>query len=553
MHDDAATTDGAYQAAYDQVRLSPRARRATVALVAAAALLLGLAAPALASADDSAQPRQAKAKAHEGHGHRNAAEQPRPQGDAPAGTASISGHVTFPSGDPTPGYEGTVKVSDGSITRYGYASFPSGNYTVTGLPAGTYKVEFNRLSGYNVYAEAQFYNGHPEFQGSSSADAVSLTNGQARAGVDATLAKGGSISGKLVDGAGNPLSWCRVEAYTDTGVLVARHSESSFDGTFTIGGLTTGAYKVRIFGNRYSSCDGGTQYLTSNNGGPTTTDPAGAFGVSATRGLNHALASNVIYSIGGRITGQVMLPPDALYRDRLVVARNLANGAITRSALVSKADGSYTIRGLPTGSYRVTFARLSGTAMSQTEFFNNHPEGDGIGSADAVSVTQGSTRAAVNATLVKGGSISGHLVDGSGNDLAGCYVQAFTPDGSLVTRAAFTEPDGTFSVAVSPPAPTSCAWSSPRCTTRFRTARATGRRSTTTATLELGAGPAARSRSPWAPTTPWATSSTSWAAPSPGTSTCLWTLSAATASWWSASSTATGPSPPGSTTTATTR
>ncbi len=384
MHDD-ADYHAAYADAYDRVRLSPRARRAGVALLAAAALLLGLAAPALASAVDSAQPRSAKAKAHHGHGHKNTAGQQRPTGDAAAGTASVSGHVTFPSGDPTPFSEGTVRVTNGSITRYGYASFPSGNYTVTGLPAGTYRVEFNRLSGYNTYSEAQFYNGHPEFQGPGSADPVTLTDGQARAGVDATLVKGGSISGKLVDGAGNALS-CRIQAYTDAGALIGRETYSSFfDGTFTIGGLTTGAYKVRVFGSRYSDCDGGTQFLTSNNGGPTTTDPAGAVGVSVTRGLNHALASNVVYSIGGRISGHVTLPPDARYRDRFVVARNMANGAITRSALASHTDGSYTIKGLPTGNYRVTFARLSGTALTQTEFFNNHPESAGIGSANAVS------------------------------------------------------------------------------------------------------------------------------------------------------------------------
>ena len=229
-------------------------------------------------------------------------------------------------------------------------------------------------------------------------------------------------------------------------MLIGRETQSNWDGTFTIGGLTTGAYKVRVFGSHYSSCDGGTQYLTNANGGPTSTDPAGAVGVSVTRGVNHPLASNVVYAIGGRISGHVTLPPDARYRDRFVVARNLTNGAITRSALASKVDGSYTIKGLPTGSYRVTFARLSGIALTQTEFFNNHPESAGIGSANAVPVTRGSTHTAVDATLVKGGSISGHLADGSGTNLAGCYVQAFTPDGSLVTRAAYTDASGAFIV-----------------------------------------------------------------------------------------------------------
>ncbi len=164
-------------------------------------------------------------------------------------------------------------MTNGSYTRYGYADSSTGNYTVTGLPAGSYRVEFNRLSGYNVYSEAQYYNNHPEFQGPGSADPVTLADGQARPGVNASLVKGGSISGKLVDGAGNPLAYCRVQAYTDAAVLIGRETQSNWDGTFTIGGLTTGAYKVRVFGSRYSDCDGGTQYLTNANGGPTSTDP----------------------------------------------------------------------------------------------------------------------------------------------------------------------------------------------------------------------------------------------------------------------------------------
>jgi hypothetical protein len=443
MQDDFAY-GAAYAAAYDHVRFNPRARRAAVALLAAAALLLGLAAPDLASANDAARPAHAQRKAHHGHGHKDAAAVPHQTSDAPAGTASISGHVAIPNLDFN-GSARVIRVINGSYIRYGYADHNTGNYTVTGLPAGSYRVEFNRVSGY-AYSEAQFYSGHPENQGPASADPVNLAAGQARAGVNATLVKGGSISGKLVDGAGNTLAYCRMQAYTDTGVLVGRETQSWNDGTFTIGGLTTGVYKIRVFASRYSSCDGGTQYLTNGNGGATTTDPAGAIGVSVTRGVDHPLASNVVYTIGGRISGHVTLPADARYRDRFVVARNLANGAIIRSAVASQDDGSYTIRGLPTGSYRVTFARLSGIALSQTEFFNNHPESAGLGSANAVPVTQGTTRAAVDAALAKGGSISGHLADGSGNNLAGCYVQAFTPDGSLVTRAAYTDAGGAFTV-----------------------------------------------------------------------------------------------------------
>src|SRR5688572_32742855 len=45
-----------------------------------------------------------------------------------------------------------------------------------------------------------------------------------------------------------------------------------------------------------------------------------------------------------------------------------------------------------------------------------------------------------------GGTITGRLVSGAGAPLEDCYVQAYKPGGTLVTRAAWSDSNGEFNV-----------------------------------------------------------------------------------------------------------
>ena len=82
----------------------------------------------------------------------------------------------------------------------------SGTYTVTGLPAGTYKVQFSDASGYLE----QWYNNKPDYE---SATEVQVSAGNTTTGIDARLIEGGKISGTVTGVGGIALN----------GVEVSRH------------------------------------------------------------------------------------------------------------------------------------------------------------------------------------------------------------------------------------------------------------------------------------------------------------------------------------------
>ena len=68
-------------------------------------------------------------------------------------------------------------------------------YAITGLPAGTYKVEFSRG------ARTRWFNDKPSF---GDADFVTLGEGQQRTGIDGSLIAGARISGRVTSESGAP-------------------------------------------------------------------------------------------------------------------------------------------------------------------------------------------------------------------------------------------------------------------------------------------------------------------------------------------------------------
>lgn len=121
---------------------------------------------------------------------------------AMAAGGQISGTVTAASGGaPIQGI--AVTVLDSSQNFVGSACTSSaGTYSVLGLVAGSYKVEFEAASGScgvpKDYA-TQYYNNKASFQ---TADPVSVTAGSTTGGIDAAMAAGGHISGTVTAASG---------------------------------------------------------------------------------------------------------------------------------------------------------------------------------------------------------------------------------------------------------------------------------------------------------------------------------------------------------------
>lgn len=152
---------------------------------------------------------------------------------------SISGEVTDSSADPLEDICVDVYDSNGEFVNESYTE-ADGSYSVGGLSGGNHKVEFLDC-GENDVAGEYYDNRHNP----NSADPVAVAAGSETAGINASLAPGGSISGKVTDGSAGPLEDICVDAYDPSG------DESGYgytepDGSYTVDGLASGSHRLRF-------------------------------------------------------------------------------------------------------------------------------------------------------------------------------------------------------------------------------------------------------------------------------------------------------------------
>ena len=122
-----------------------------------------------------------------------------------------------------------------------------------------------------------------------------LAAGQTQTGVDATLRAGGTISGTLVDGAGDPIAGCDVVAFLPNGSLSKRLGTTDVDGSFVVAGLTTHDYGIAV-GDPYDSGNAcpTTEYFTTADG-DLSESFAGLMPVSAAPGSDHTISVALTY------------------------------------------------------------------------------------------------------------------------------------------------------------------------------------------------------------------------------------------------------------------
>ena len=132
-----------------------------------------------------------------------------------------------------------------------------GEYTISGLAAGKYKVAFIAdFEGLNYIT--QLYKDAPTIK---QATEVTVTEVGPLSEIDAAMQEGGEITGEVTDAStSNGLEGVEVCALetekSEEGELVAVScTESSSSGRYTLAGLPSGKYKVEFF-------DGGVNYLT---------------------------------------------------------------------------------------------------------------------------------------------------------------------------------------------------------------------------------------------------------------------------------------------------
>ncbi len=257
---------------------------------------------------------------------------------------SISGHV-FKADGMTVIKDVQISVeadgaSEGANGNGTYVSQADGSYTINGLAPGKYRIlaNSNRVVGY----VARYYNNRQSWD---TADLIDVAAGQTTGNIDFALGPGGAISGHIFKGDGVTVinDWeISVHAHGLTeGASSIGTNASQVDGGYTIGGLAPGLYKVEGNNNRVPGYvakfyDDSLAWHTAQ----IITVTAG----QAVPGIDFALAP------GGGISGHVYAQDGVtpIVGASVNIMDTHFESVAGRS---TRADGKFTIGGLPAGSY----------------------------------------------------------------------------------------------------------------------------------------------------------------------------------------------------------
>ncbi len=329
---------------------------------------------------------------------------------------AISGTVTGPEG-PAEGVGVFLFAESGGV--FFAETDEVGEYVRAGLPAGDYTVEFD---GSMVGLVTEYFDDAPTWD---LASVVSVTAGETTDGIDAELGVGGSIAGTVTGPDGEPVAGVTVMALENE--MDGRGVDTDELGNYQIDGLTPGDYVVQFNGVGHLASEYYDGQLTYADADPVTV-VAGevAEGIDAQLALGGAISGTVTDAAGNPRGG---VPVEALDAD------GAGNFAITDAF-----DGSYTIGGLPAGSYTVEFKGFMLGMVS--EYYD-----DVTSAADAtwIDVEPGQTVEGIDAELAVTGDISGTVTDPDGEPVEGVTVVVRNLQYGFVNSAE-TDVDGAYTV-----------------------------------------------------------------------------------------------------------
>lgn len=324
--------------------------------------------------------------------------------------ATITGVVTNASGHRLDGI--CVGIADESFLLFGdvfndIEFTTGGSYRAVNLAPGHYQIDFG--CGGGKYADRWYQTKAGAFPTSLLSLPVGITRG-----VSAVLRPSGAISGRVTDRAGHPVSnTCLYMVDAKTGIQVVSSVFQGFvqNGRYKVTGLTPGTYKVFFYG-----C--GTKYGSQWYHGRSTeraADPVRVRPQRTTTGIGAALA------VGGSISGQVVARATGKpVRNVCVEAFNSPSQAFGFAQ--TDKTGHYTMRGLATGRYSISFSLCNGTG----------PDLAGSTRPGLVRVTAPHAVTGINARLAPGGNVSGKVTGGSHRQIGTCVdLQSLNPAGNF--------------------------------------------------------------------------------------------------------------------------
>lgn len=352
----------------------------------------------------------------------------QPSGGRITATASDTGQirgVVTGNGHPV----GGVCVAASPRNGFGQTTTTSanGHYTLRNLPAGRYLVEFvadffgcrnpgNWLS--------QWYKGVTTPFFTDKATVVRVAKGKITRGINASLRRGGQISGTVRSKSGRPLKGIcvTVEGRVAGGFTLATPRTGKL-GRYVAHGLFKGSYVVGFKVGCGSSGNFAPQWWRH----ASTERAATHIRVSGTRkvsGIDATLAPGS--AIAGVVHARSLSGPRL--RGICVDASNFRTGVSAEGR--TNRNGDYKLIGLSAGTYFVQYQTGCGNRGNYLEFERK------------VTLAKGQTKRGVDVALQPGAGVSGTVMNNYGKPVGGICVDINGP-----RRSSFgieTNPDGTY-------------------------------------------------------------------------------------------------------------
>ncbi len=337
-------------------------------------------------------------------------------------------YVWLRDGAPIAGQTGSTYIVQSadqghSISCQVTAGNSGGEYTIVGLPSGSYNVEFFAREGANYLF--QYYNGRVT---EKEANQVSVTAPNTTSEIDAVLAVGGQITGKVTATGGAPLANVYVCAYATEN---RGCGFTNAGGEYTISGLPTGLYEVEFFPEFELFSGEGRNYLPQLDEGVSVTAGGTTPGVDA------------VLPPGGQITGTVS---GAEGDEGIEVCAYAEPSGDLAGCTLTNASGVYTISSLTSGKYKVGFFRAYQGQNYQPQYYQDKAS---LEEGEEVVVTAGgSPTTGVDAAMSVGGQITGKVTAASGGAaLADIDVCAYGAAGGEYGGCTFTNAGGEYTIS----------------------------------------------------------------------------------------------------------
>lgn len=351
-------------------------------------------------------------------------------GEAPV--RSISGRVTGPGGVPVVDVEVDAYDEYGDPTDFWAFTDSNGDYLIEGLAPGSYTIAtWNDQGLIDEWYDNVVLPGNGGAEGATLVDVTVADAG----GMNFQLALGRSIAGRVTRSGGTPLAGLLVGVFDSEAEWLGGMGVTAGDGTYEVGGLLPGSYMVFTINDQGYIDEWYDNVILQGNW-----DGAGATLVDVTSG--NATGKDFQLAAGKYIAGKVTPNGVVGLADVEVAAVDIEGNWI--DSATTAANGTYTIRGLLPGSYKLTTSNDDGyiDEWYNDVIYQNNWEGAGATLVNVSSVSATNK----NFQLALGRTISGVVTREGGAPLEGVEIVCLDAAGDYVDGA-WTTAGGIYTVA----------------------------------------------------------------------------------------------------------